>query len=93
MGRPSNINLLHDLGLICLAEPIRTELPYLDTKTHIHPDNTQDAGPGSDIVVAGRVNFADPAYPPDLGNFRSYSAPPLGAPARLRASFTSSLSL
>jgi hypothetical protein len=69
-GPPSNISLLHDLGLICLAEPIKTELPYLDTKTHIHPDNTHDAAHGSKIVVAGRVNFVDPVYPAGLGNFQ-----------------------
>lgn len=61
---PGNLLSLHDVGLICLDQPVRTQLPLLDTTTLIPPLNTTPSGGGSVKVVAvGRVNNVDPNYP------------------------------
>ena len=69
---PSNINFLHDVGLICLGEPVATKLGVLDTSTHVYPYNTVDATRGlhTDVIALGRVNFVDPKYPSGLGQFQ-----------------------
>jgi hypothetical protein len=53
---PSNANSLHDVALICLAEPVMTMLPTLDTSTHVYPYNTADAAGGrrTNVIAVGR---------------------------------------
>jgi len=69
---PSNINFLHDIGLICLGEPIATKLGTLDTSTPVYPYNTVDATRGlrTTVVALGRVNNVDPKYPPGFGHYQ-----------------------
>lgn len=64
-----NLLNLHDVGLICLDQPVRTELPLLDTQTVIQPLNTTQSGRAT-IVAVGRVNNVDPRYPPGLGKYQ-----------------------
>lgn len=68
---PGNMLSLHDVGLICLNQPVRTQLPLLDTNTIVPPRNTTPSGGGSVKVVAvGRVNNVDPRYPRGLGKYQ-----------------------
>jgi hypothetical protein len=69
---PSNMNFLHDIGLICLAEPILTLLPTLDTSTPVYPYNTVDATRGlrTTVVALGRVNNVDRQHPSGNGKFQ-----------------------
>lgn len=61
---PGNLLSKHDVGLICLNQPVRTQLPLLDTNTIIPPTNTTPGGGGSvKVVSVGRVNNVDPNYP------------------------------
>jgi hypothetical protein len=65
-----NANSLHDVALICLAEPVMTMLPTLDTSTHVYPYNTADAAGGrrTNVVAVGRFNNnVDLRYPQGMG--------------------------